>query len=61
MVAMIYRCCRCLNIRLRHAHHLIEAFKSTLEEAKYAANNQLGPYYEYSVARNMLETLAKQK
>ena len=27
----------------------------------YAANNQLGPYYEYSVARNMLETLAKQK
>ena len=32
-----------------------------LEEAKYAANNQLGPYYEYSVARNMLETLAKQK
>ena len=41
---------------------------TALEEAKYAANNQLGPYYEYSVARNMysvarnmLETLAKQK
>lgn len=34
---------------------------TALEVAKYAANNQLGPYYEYSVARNMLETLAKQK
>jgi len=34
---------------------------TALEEAKYAANNQLGPYHEYSVARNMLETLAKQK
>ena len=32
---------------------------TALEEAKYDANNQLGPYYEYSVARNMLETLAK--
>ncbi len=53
MVAMIYRCCRCLNIRMRHAQ--------TLKEAKYAANNQLGPYYEYSVARNMLEILARQK
>lgn len=30
---------------------------TALDEAKYAANYQLGPYYEYSVIRHMLETL----
>ena len=34
---------------------------TALKEAQYAAHTQLGPYYEYSVARHMLETIAKQK
>ena len=34
---------------------------TALKEAQYAAHIQLGPYYEYSVARHMLETIAKQK
>ena len=34
---------------------------TALKEAKQAANTQLGPYYEYSVARHMLETIAKQR
>lgn len=41
----------------KHAY----APSTALKEAKYAANTQLGPYYEYSVARHMLETIAKQK
>lgn len=32
---------------------------TALKEAQYAAHTQLGPYYEYSVARHMLETIAK--
>lgn len=34
---------------------------TALDDAKYAANYQIGPYYEYSVTRHMLETIRKEK